>query len=108
VNDIMAFNWRTKLKASLRLVLIGLVIELWVLTFCSIIIIVSALFLYSHRLVDSIMAAGVLVSLISVGHWRQSRISSADCLAVLFIARLCLLKLSAVETIPLSWSETSS
>lgn len=103
----MAFNWRAKLKASLRLVLIGLVIELWVLTFCSIIIIVSALFLYSHRLVDSIMAAGVLVSLISVGHWRLSRISSADYLTVLFIARLCLLKLSAVETIPLSWSETS-
>lgn len=62
----MAVNWGTKLKASPRLVLISLIIELWLLTLYSITIAGFAFFLYSHSLVDSTMAAGVLFSLIGV------------------------------------------
>lgn len=62
----MAVHWGTKFKASPRLVLISLVIELWLLTLYSTTVAGLALFLYSHRVVDSTMSAGVLFSLMSV------------------------------------------
>jgi hypothetical protein len=62
----MAVNWGTNFKASPRLVLISLLVELWLLTLYSITIAGLAFFLYSHDFVDSTMAAGVLFSLIGV------------------------------------------
>ena len=66
----MAVDWGTKLKASQKLVLISLIVELWVLTLYSIAITGLALFLYSRQYVDSTMAAGVLFSLMGVRSYR--------------------------------------
>jgi len=62
----MAVDWGTKFKASQKLVLISLIIELRVLTLYSIAVTGLALVLYSRQYVDSTMAAGVLFSLMGV------------------------------------------
>lgn len=102
VDDIMAVNWGTKFKASPRLVLVSLVIELWLLTLYSIAIAGLAFSLYSHGLVDSTMSAGVLFSFIGVSYYHGPRSLCTNYFAVYSVAHLCLIKLATVETIPLS------
>jgi hypothetical protein len=103
----MAVNWGTMFKASPRLVLVGLVIELWLLTLYSIAIAGLAFFLYSHGLVDSTMSAGVLFSFMAASHHHGPQNLSTNSFAVCSVAHLCLITLATVETIALSWSETT-
>jgi hypothetical protein len=93
--DAMAVNWGTKFRASPRLILISLVIELWLLTLYSTVVIGLALFLYSHQLVDSTMAAGVLFSLMDVRRYPFHALATLtilqSILSLVYVLSHCLL-----------------
>ena len=91
----MAVNWATQFKASPRLVLISLVVELWLLTLYSITVAGLALFLYSNRFVDSTMSAGVLFSLMSVRYYNLPQVQVLTCvksiMSLIYVFAHCLL-----------------
>jgi hypothetical protein len=94
-DEMMAVTWGTKFKASPRLVLISLVVELWLLTLYSITVAGLALFLYSYRFVDSTMSAGILFSLMSVRDSGFSRNPVLTCvksiMSLIYVFAHCLL-----------------